>query len=126
VHDHHWKGHFKCSVEKCDFVATTRHEIHKHQNEAHHGKVMAEPANKLDLAESVNDEEIGAQIYPLKKYRCIECAKVIEDKRNAIKHVRRVHFKLPATIKEQIEKGIKDNRNAKDCIEPITIYVCKY
>ena len=58
----------------------------------------------------------------IKPYRCRypNCGYASEVQYAAITHIRTVHYNLPATLKEQRERQIVDNRDPKDLLDIVT------
>src|SRR5699024_5330311 len=98
----HMKGRFQCIVGQCDFTGATRQVVINHYN-SNHGKFVCtfEGCDKSfsDKPNLKSHERLHSGSKP---FRCKwnECNYACANYSNAVKHVRKVHFRLPITRRE--------------------------
>ena len=121
---YHYAGEFQCAENGCHFQSHYRFEVTQHYNKIHKahqficefdgcGKTFS-CRNHLN-----NHLNMHRGILP---YRCTWPACRFSSNRSetVVRHVRMVHFKLPASQREQKERNIKDERDPKQFLEVLT------
>ena len=140
---YHQIGHFRCTyVPGCNFSGAIREKLYKHHKSHYQPTTNSGPTpNSAGSATSLSTKQFAC-LFPecgrtfatktlvkrhqrfhlkIKPYCCRwpDCGYASEVPYATICHIRTVHFSLPATKKEQVEKGIIDSRNPKDYLEVI-------
>ena len=121
----HIEGQFKCQSLGCEFVASYRIDLNRHLKHVHYNTIR--PKNhpctwpdcpKLFSSLTLLKNHLRVHL-KYKKYRCKwpECTYASEQDSNVIRHIRIRHFKLPITVKEQIELNISHDKNPHDFME---------
>ena len=140
----HYRGLFGCAAFGCTYTAPFRSQVANHHKHVHKPEVrVAKPAlNSGPIQEVVlsnNVRKLRCRIagcgrlfvktshlkrhelvhLGFKPYRCKwpGCNFASSQDANVISHIRVTHFNLPRTVKEQIEKNIQDERDARDYLE---------
>ncbi|KAH9392679.1 hypothetical protein TYRP_005764 [Tyrophagus putrescentiae] len=133
----HYQRIYRCSLvegaEGCDFIASTRREALRHfqmQHAAAFRQIKASRCQKAVFTCPYNgcgkvfSERTNLRTHKRfhsrsKPFGCSwpQCRYLSEDRANAIRHIRVRHLRLPATVKEQTEKGIVSDDDPRQWLQ---------
>ncbi|KAH9393318.1 hypothetical protein TYRP_022008 [Tyrophagus putrescentiae] len=107
---HHERGRFGCGISGCKYVGLNRLAVYKHYRLVHQVPETTEDEEAVEN-HCVNDNTSSNHkficTWPECKYRSVQ-------RSNMMKHVRRVHLKLPISLQMQMKQNIVDDRQATD------------
>lgn len=122
--NYHYTGQFECAYPQCHFGAHRRYKVIQHYNKTHKThpfQCQYEGCGKTFSCKSnlTTHLIIHRGVMP---YRCTwpDCQYNSNRTETVVRHIRMVHFKLPASQRVQRERNIVDDRDPKEFLQVLS------